>query len=310
MALYEREWIWLLNELGVVRLLQGNLHDAITLLETASRLEIQRLELIGKNQSVALSRIRLNLAEAYIERGSFTRVADLVGYVETCLREEGGSDRHSELVILRAVGLLIKARSSFLQSQIRLAREAVADFEELGGHKLGIYGISSICYRILADIGVTEGSNDEGFHLKSIAAAKSSGRIDLELRAEIGGLVTKREKKAQPVRESLREMQQFERRLIAVGLLGILCSLKIIRAELKMRIGATRSAKDELIGALQLTTRYGMRLKRVKCLSEMASAMIESAEDDEARSEGQQLGNLARTEAEKIGYRVFLDARD
>ncbi|HWU52277.1 MAG TPA: SIR2 family protein [Tahibacter sp.] len=89
--LYEREWVWLFNEMGVVRLLQGDMRDACALFEQAIDFEEKRLQrentcyeqlLYGKNRggrfSVSRLRIFMNLSTAALERGAFDRITRIV----------------------------------------------------------------------------------------------------------------------------------------------------------------------------------------------------------------------------------------
>lgn len=90
-ALSEREWIWLFNEMGVVKLLQGHVHDATSFFEAAVKFEIERIEerrgfewsieKTGRSAEDAVDpkftltklRILFNLAISEIERGAFNR---------------------------------------------------------------------------------------------------------------------------------------------------------------------------------------------------------------------------------------------
>lgn len=102
--LYEREWIWLFNEMGVVKLLQGHVDDASAFFEQAAEFERDRIrrksgyewfschlrqyESAGQSQSdvwnkgphftIGLCRILLNLAISEVERGALNRAERLL----------------------------------------------------------------------------------------------------------------------------------------------------------------------------------------------------------------------------------------
>jgi hypothetical protein len=92
--IYEREWVWIFNEMGVVNLLRGEAHDAVAFFEQAYEFEVARLgrgdcyeTLLYKGKpvrdfSIARCRILLNMAQAEIERGAFDRSRRILESVE------------------------------------------------------------------------------------------------------------------------------------------------------------------------------------------------------------------------------------
>ncbi len=209
--LFEREWVWLFNELGVVKLLRGQVHDASTLFEQAIEFETDRLRAGGGFEqliyadrglpdfSVSKLRIMMNLAMAEIERGAFDRAGRIISSEKRNISELielfcDNSDRvpesqrvHREIRILNLVLGLVDARLKFLCGKTGEARQWL-ETNETRTVGEGFHGLTALYYLIGAD--VESGRRNHAAAAEMFATARAeaeaSGRNDLIFSAMLG----------------------------------------------------------------------------------------------------------------------------
>lgn len=223
--IYEREWVWLFNEMGVVNILQGKAHDAIAFFEQAYEFEVKRVDrgecyesLIYSSSrqprfSMGKCRILINMAQAEIERGSFDRSKRILTSVEWDLeamsntfehpvadsmagnppeqgaepKRGGKSTLHREVRLIRLSAGLINARLDYLSGGAAIATDW------LDKHKSDIvdegwHGLTALYFLIQGDVELRRKRPDKARERFAIARAEAeaSGRGDLIFSVMLG----------------------------------------------------------------------------------------------------------------------------
>lgn len=384
--LYEREWVWLFNEMGVVRLLQGDMHDATTLLEQAVNFEESRLargagyeQLIyadRKQRRFSVSRLRIfiNLCAAALERGSFERVTRIVERDLVNLRKHlfglappsvgSGSKRpvvnrlrlrpdtvvandgpprlpetpiadssrqrppelpekaeiervlgrssiraHRELQILVLVGELINARVKYLAGAIGTAEQWLRRNRRTVV-ELGVHGLTASFFKIYADVKVRKGDYVRAAKYLSIARteAEASSRPDVVLGVMLAEAEQSRDlqpsNNALQLRHHLSRLRKIETEARRYGMAQIEATVCLVRARLYLGFGEYRSAREDVMTALTITTVNGLRVKRIAALIVMAALLATEDAEQASRKEALELLTTARAEAERMGYKL------
>ncbi|GMV31725.1 MAG: hypothetical protein AMXMBFR59_38500 [Rhodanobacteraceae bacterium] len=343
--LYEREWVWLFNEMGVVRLLQGDMRDACALLEQAIDFEEKRLRreigyehlLYQKNGekrfSVTRLRIFMNLSTAALERGAFDRVARIVqrdiANLQLNLRglAPGGEATaahtaqdvheaatasvppHRELEILTLVAGLIGARVQYLQGAIGGA-EAWLRAQRRWVLKVGVHGLTAAFFKVYADVQQRKG--EVARTMKYLAVARTEAQASCRTDVILGVMLAEAEQardtqaaeSALQLRHHLRRLRKIEGEAQRIGLSQVEATVSLVRARLYLGFGEYRSAREDIMKALTMTTAKGMRVKRIAALVILAALMATEDTTDTARHEALQLLSTARAEAERMGYKL------
>lgn len=341
--LYEREWVWLFNEMGVVRLLQGDMRDACALLEQAIDFEEKRLRreagyehlLYQKNGekrfSVTRLRIFMNLSTAALERGAFDRVTRIVqrdiANLQLNLRgfapagepahapqdapaaASGLEAPHRELEILTLVAGLIGARVQYLQGAIGGA-EAWLRAQRRRVLRIGVHGLTAAFFKVYADVQQRKGEVARTMKYLAIARteAQASCRTDVILGVMLAEAEQARDTQAAEsalqLRRHLGRLRKIEGEAQRIGLSQVEATVCLVRARLYLGFGEYRSAREDIMKALTMTTSKGMRVKRIAALVILAALMATEDTTDTARHEALQLLATARAEAERMGYKL------
>lgn len=343
--LYEREWVWLFNEMGVVRLLQGDMRDACALLEQAIDFEEKRLRRdagfecllyqgSGKKRfSVTRLRIFMNLSTAALERGAFDRVSRIVErdianlqlnladfapggatarigkQQHTQAAEAGSSLPHRELEILTLVAGLIGARVQYLQGAIGGA-EAWLRAQRRQVLKVGVHGLTAAFFKVYADVQQRKG--DVARTMKYLAVARTEAQASCRTDVILGVMLAEAEQardtqaaeSALQLRHHLGRLRKIEGEAQRIGLTQVEATVCLVRARLYLGFGEYRSAREDIMKALTMTTSKGMRVKRIAALVILAALMATEDTTDTARHEALQLLSTARAEAERMGYKL------
>lgn len=365
--LYEREWVWLFNEMGVVRLLQGDIHDATALLEQAINFEENRLlrnagyeQLIyadRKQRRFSVSRLRIfmNLSAAALERGSFERVTRIVDRDLINMRrhlfnlvpaESGPVHRHSvsslhasvaesttpstgclpskeeiknvlcnpsvtshrELEILVLVGELIGARVKYLAGSIGTAQRWLRRNQQTVVD-LGVHGLTASFFKVYADVKQRKGESARAARFLSIARteAEASSRTDAVLGVMLAAAEQARDTQSSntlQLRHHLSRLRKIEAEAKRFGMAQVEATVCLVRARLYLGFGEYRSAREDIMTALTITTMNGMRVKRIAALIIMAALLATEDAENASRKEALQLLETARSEAERMGYKL------
>ncbi|GAA4789697.1 SIR2 family protein [Lysobacter hankyongensis] len=339
--LFEREWVWLFNEMGVVKLLQGHIHDATALFEQAIEFETLRLKRRDGFEafiyadtpypefSITKLRIMMNLALAEIEHGAFDRARRILssekrdlerlsalflakgrGPVQGVGLSQPGDDRkllHREIRILLLVQGLIDARLKFLSGGTGEAMQWLDDTgRDIVGE--GVHGLTSLYYLVRADIDKRRGNHDMAAQCFALARteAEASGRSDLVFSVLLGEAechMARRQARGAPgLQQQLTKIRKIKHEARRMGMSRVAVTASMIRARLYLSFGEYRSARQDLMTALTLSTANGLNIKRVSALIDMA-ALIGSL-DAELRDEAKDIAEAARFEAERMGYKL------
>jgi hypothetical protein len=329
--LFEREWVWLFNELGVVKLLQGHAHDASALFEQAIEFETERLRAGGGFEqliyvdrglpdfSVSKLRIMMNLAMAEIERGAFNRAGRILASEKRDISElielfSDKSDRvaesrrvHREIRILNLVLGLVDARLKFLCGG---AGEAMQWLETNDKRIVGegVHGLTALYYLIRAD--VESGRRNHAAAAEMFATARAeaeaSGRSDLIFSVMLGEselrMAMQRQPGAGQLQQQLARIRKIKHEAERLGMSRIVVTACMLRARLYMGFGEFRSARQDLMTALTKATNCGLHLKRTSALIDMAALV--GALDASLRDEARDIARSARFDAERMGYKL------
>jgi hypothetical protein len=339
--LFEREWVWLFNEMGVVKLLQGHVHDATALFEQAIEFETLRLKRRDGFEafiysdtpypefSITKLRIMMNLALAEIEHGAFDRARRILSSEKRDLERlstlflakgrktvqgsglpQPNSDRkhlHREIRILLLVQGLIDARLKFLSGGTGEAMQWLDDSgKDIVGE--GVHGLTSLYYLVRADIDKRRGNHDMAAQCFSMARteAEASGRSDLVFSVLLGEAechMARRQARGTPgLQQQLTKIRKIKHEARRMGMSRVAVTASMIRARLYLSFGEYRSARQDLMTALTLSTANGLNIKRVSALIDIA-ALIGSL-DAELRDEAKDIAEAARFEAERMGYKL------
>lgn len=341
--LFEREWVWLFNEMGVVNLLQGHVHDATALFEQAIEFETDRLRrkegfenLIYERYnlpefSITKLRIMTNLAIAEIERGAFNRASRIMSSERRDLddlealflshaieplstseasraSEEADARRmHREIRILRLVLGLVDARLKFL------CGGAGETIHWLVSHRQaivreGVHGLTALYFLILADIemGQKDQKKAAAHFATARAEAEASGRSDLIFSVMLGEMESqmssRRRQDATHIQHQLGKIRKIKHEANRMGMTRVEVTASMLRARLYLGFDEYRSAKQDLMNALTLSTANGLNTKRVSALIDMA-ALVASL-DPELREAAKSMAEAARFDAERMGYKL------
>jgi hypothetical protein len=331
--LYEREWIWLLNELGVVRMVQGSVHDAMPLFELALRFEERRLKrhasndyerrIYGEGNDFSLSKLRilLNLSIAAIERGDFERIERLIRRAKSDLGRKLGLvpvempattppdrslfparpalEEHREARILLQVCTLVEARVDYLCGAMGSVQNQLNAQKE-NVVALGLHGLTAWFFQILSDVQGAKGDLAQAAQSLRVARveAEASGRPDLILAVMLSEAEYSRDPRSSdhPVRlrHQLTRLRKVELEAKRLGMRRVEVTTCLVRAKLYLSFGELRSAREDAMNALALATTQGLKIKRISGLIVMA-ALLGASDDEKQHNPRKEAGELVET---------------
>jgi tetratricopeptide (TPR) repeat protein len=325
--LFEREWVWLFNEIGVVKLLQGQAHDASALFEQAIEFESERLHaregfeaLIYERHklpsfSISKLRVMMNLALAEIERGAFNRASRILSSEKRDLeklwslfaREDFPKKQHREIRILQRVLGLIDTRLKFLSGG---AGEAIRWLEDskAGIVGEGVHGLTALYFLIRADVEAGRKNYTKAAEMFSIARAEAqaSGRSDMIFSVMLGEselrIISQGRPSALQLQQQLAKIRKIKHEAQRMGMARVVVTACMLRARLYLGLGEYRSARQDLMTALTLSTSNGLNIKRASALIDMAALV--GTLDAELRKEAGDIARSARFDAERMGYKL------
>jgi SIR2-like domain len=290
-AFYDSERLWLLNELGVTRLLQGEYHDAVMILREADHYARNSAVRISESANAKSSeawvckrmRVRLNLVSALTERGGLDEALSLAtSVVHDCDRTELDClHDHPEVRLLRSVAYALQALVHLLIAdngracqQFRLARAAADGLKQNGFLAWMDYSE----HRIL---------NTPGMLARAISLAGNAQRPDLQLSFEIAQIESVlRQPEDADLRQLARYLRDFDRMKSAahqLGLIRVVVAINLVRARMQLALGQSGAARECALSAISSAMHHGMRIKRVMGIILLAAVMIDRGEVDAAR---------------------------
>lgn len=336
---FELFQIWVANEIGVMKLVQGDFHDSVMLFREA--LNFIRSDRISNTDSDArvdsdpaiVLRIRINLSLALIERAHFEQAGKLINsvieklnpaskslvYEEDYDKFEPNDEKEfylqPESNLLRALSYGCKAQIELLTANLDAARRSIneAMFDEEGKKPrmaaLDLIGVRGWLYGLSAQVASASGEDRIAAEewMKALAAARGSLRPDLILSMEIAEIefqIRRCKGNREIVLSALSTLGHLEKTARALGSHKARVGILLIRARALLYLEQSESAREAIIDSICLSLLNGMRLKRVSGLVLMVGLMALRGE----RVAAKQLLKSVRLIATRLRYiRAALD---
>lgn len=296
--LYRDEIGWLLNERGLISLVQGHLFDAIPLFERA--LLVMRHGSNGTQDDPALHaatrRVRLNLAIAHIDRGNLFRARRII---EELQLPEGLSPHSGSAVAWIGGGYLglIDHLSGHFQS-------AKARYEEVidGANRRQMLRLVSIFNRHLADLHRSMGNGPDALAAinLSINAAMQSEQRDILHAARLSRTKVRSTGQAGPADRDMLDIERCLSFAVELGAPRLETEALRVQARLMLERGERVMAGQTAARAAALAARCGLRLHKVSALSVYAEALRQRQQTGLCR----EILAEARAEAERLGFQI------
>lgn len=289
-VLYQECELWLLNELGIVRFLQGNMHDAVfafrECMEAAERIEIGGMSIAGIDPSLK-PRLSINLVLCLIERARFHDAESLVDKALHALPPQAKDAENPEYLLLQALLLGCRAQIQLLTAQLDSARTTVKDAIPII-EKLGALGAQAWLHSVEASAALACEAHEDADKAISLAlaAARGAHRPDLVLSLELNAidieLSTSRYSR-ETVFVSLTRLENLERTALRLGSHRSRCAAMLIRGRALLTIAQMEPAREAIIEAISIAQLNGMRLKRISGLILLVALMAQRGEREPAR---------------------------
>ncbi len=311
-VLYPQDELWLLNELGVVRYVQGNFHDATFAfresLEWIDRMRVGDKTLAEIDHSLK-PRLSINLALCLIERARFHDASSLVDSAlhalhslkisergSECDRDESsgsdkrnafGIERNPEFKLLKALLLGCRAQIQLLTAELDSARSTVKDALPII-ESLDTLGAQAWLHSVQASAALASENYEEANAAMALAlaAARGSHRPDLILNLELSaidvGLHTSGYSR-ELVLTSLNKLENLERTARQLGSHRSRVSALLIRSRALLTIEQLDSAREAIIELISIAQLNGMRLKSISGLTLLVALMAQRGEVEPAK---------------------------
>ncbi|MBN8214030.1 MAG: SIR2 family protein [Xanthomonadales bacterium] len=289
-ALYAEDELWLLNELGVVRYLQGNMHDAVFALRecmgAAERIKIGGRSMADIDPSLR-PRLSINLALCLIERARFHDADSLVSKALHGLLAQGKDAENPEYLLLLALLLGCRAQIQLLTAQLDSARATVKDAIPII-EKLGALGAQAWLHSVEASAALAREAHEDADKAISLAlaAARGAHRPDLVLSLELSAIdieLSTSGYNRETVFVSLTRLENLERSALRLGSHRSRCAAMLIRGRALLTIAQMEPARETIIEAISIAQLNGMRLKRISGLILLVALMAQRGEHEPAR---------------------------
>lgn len=289
-ALYAEDELWLLNELGVVRFLQGNMHDAVFALRECMG-AAERIKIGGKSMAEIdpslRPRLSINLVLCLIERARFHDAESLVDNALHALPAQAKDAENPEYLLLRALLLGCRAQIQLLTAQLDSARATVKDAIPII-EKLGALGAQAWLHSVEASAALAREAHEDADKAISLAlaAARGAHRPDLVLSLELSAIdieLSTSGYNRETVFVSLTRLENLERTALRLGSHRSRCAAMLIRGRALLTIAQMEPARETIIEAISIAQLNGMRLKRISGLILLVALMAQRGEHEPAR---------------------------
>jgi hypothetical protein len=288
--LYKECELWLLNELGVVRFLQGNMHDAVfsfrECMDASNRIMIGSKSMAEMDPSLS-PRLSINLALCLIERARFHDAESLVQEALNRLPKHAEENENPEHKLLWALLQGCLAQIQLLTAQLDSARGTVGKALPII-EKLGALGAQAWLHSVEASAALASEAHDEADKAISLAlaAARGAHRPDLILNLELNAIdiqLSANGYNREVVLSSLSRLENLETSAIRLGSHRSRCSAMLIRARALLTIEQAEPAREAIIEAISIAQLNGMRLKRISGLILLVALMAQRGEREPAK---------------------------
>ncbi len=288
--LYAEDELWLLNELGIIRFLQGNMHDAVFSFRE-SMAASERI-MIGKRSMAEIDpslkpRISINLALCLIERARFHDAESLVDNALENFKTEPKHEDTPEYLLLWALLHGCRAQIHLLTAQLDSARSTVEQALPVI-ERLGALGAQAWLHSVQASAELASDDHDRADAAISLAlaAARGAHRPDLILSLELSSIdiqLIRSRYNRETVFGSLNRLENLERSALRLGSHKSRCSAMLIRARALLTIEQVEPAREAIIEAISIAQLNGMRLKRISGLILLVALMAQRGEREPAK---------------------------
>jgi tetratricopeptide (TPR) repeat protein len=331
---YAEDLVWVLNELGVVYLAQGDLYSARRNFDQALQVNAKEVEFGAHSHN--WRRMSINRVLLLIERGGLTTAEALLREIQTSvdvrgadtrgqtkrfdrIREEFGAKApeerscmdvdvmHEEVLV---TGLVLGHRGlcHHLRGNLRTAeplyREAITMLRRLGENRA--YAYFQRHYAQLLTVIEPKEKGQQALTL-AVAAAESVRQMDMAYHARINEADAGwwRDDADLPARRAaLRHLSRSARYATVMDLHRIRVDAGIHLARLKLSSGDYESALEHASEAMALAARYGMTLRKIGLRVLIGHILIRRGD----RLSGQALVAHAVEAADRFGYQRAVEA--
>lgn len=294
---YRDEIAWAYNERGLAALVQGKIFDAVPLFGIARRV-VEHSSAPNDEphyHHTAEHRIVLNLAIAHIERG---RIAEARDELERIERQTQVYDKWTpnplNIFTRGYLALCDHLSGNFQRARVEY-KEVIRDLVDAKRLRP-----VSIFNGYLADLLRAQGDVEKARKRADLAmsAAAQAEQRDVQhyasnSLARVLILTGEREE----AMDRARRVIEYAGRM---GLYGLKVEGELTRGSLLFESGDTQLAGAAIARAIALSTRYGMRLRRLRSLSLYSEIQIKLGRKDIARTVLQE----SKSEAERVGYQT------
>ncbi len=327
---YPDDLVWLHNERGVAKLMQGDLYEARASFDEASRLNKKFVEFDYKGPNWV--RLNLNQLALDFERGRLSQARSRIDSIITAIGghdklhsitthygkeskpgEEGSklrtvvskSHTHDELL---TVGLATGYRAliDFLGGRLETARRrfisAINILREINEQRA--YAMFSLHYAAL----LNSLRDTKGAMIKTetaIAALQSSQQRDVASLGQIKEVwLSQWDKDGLPQKEHLRNLNAILEYSASADMHRVRVEARATLAKLKVKSGDYDAALEHASDAMAVASRFGMSLRKIALRTLIGSILIKRGD----QYSGHALIDQAIKEADRIGYQRAVEA--
>jgi len=304
-VIYWHDRIWLLNEMGVVRFLQGNFHDAMLIF----RQVIQSVEKGDEHDATLEPRVLVNISLCLVERARFYDAATSIDLALKKLDElRSGKcavhtnneskrskkriifsvEKNPEFMLLYAMVLGCRAEIQLLSAELEFAANSIKE----ALNYLPEVDTSGVCgwlHHIKSKITLAAGDFDKSkkHSVLALAAARRAQRPDLILSFEITEIEFELRNAGfarESVLASLSRLEDIQATVARLGSYKLEVGILLLRARMLLTLEQVESARSAVIEAISLAQLNGMRLRRISGLILLVALMALRGEKEAARN--------------------------
>ncbi|MEO9528297.1 SIR2 family protein [Roseibium sp.] len=295
--LYRDEIAWLFNERALTSLIQGRIYDAIPLFRKARFIMSHRLTPTSddKAYNAVERRINLNLAIAQIERGNLALARSILADVERSSESLPRSTPSRLMGYITGYMALCEHLGGSFEAARAGYRKSLKKFEKR--RELRAIGIFK---RHFGDLHLANGDLDEAerdIKLAMNAASQAQQRDIWNMAQSSYARLLIAQGKLQEAGSYIRQIRAYSENM---GLYGLRAQTLQMEAMLLIKRGELGPAAGCAAHAIALSSRYGMRLRKLSSLVIYGEIQLSRGQ----KEVGIHVLRNARTEAEKLGYQL------
>ncbi|GAB4520311.1 MAG: hypothetical protein Tsb0019_21200 [Roseibium sp.] len=295
--LYRDEIAWLFNERALTSLIQGRIYDAIPLFRKARFIMSHRLTPTSddKAYNAVERRINLNLAVAQIERGNLALARSILADVARSSESLPKSTPSRLIGYITGYTALCEHLGGSFEAAREGYRKSLKKFEKR--RELRAIGIFK---RHFGDLHLANGNLEDAerdIKLAMNAASQAQQRDIWNMAQASYARLLIEQDKLQEAGSHIRQIRAYSENM---GLYGLRAQALQMEALLLIKRGELGPAAGCAAHAIALSSRYGMRLRKLSSLIIYGEIQLSRGQKDV----GIHVLRNARTEAEKLGYQL------